>query len=114
MFIFFFLFKGDKFQWKLVRWMRYEKLKPGILQYKLSLESSEDFMELDIKQRRQKINNPELSKCYSAPLPISLNKKQDLQSVLSLINPEFHNFYKNLHVEGEQQVEVDWDINEYD
>lgn len=106
--------KGDKFEWKLIRWMRYEKSKPGILQYKLSLQPDEDFKELDITQRRRKITNFEFKKCYSAPLPISSNKKRDLQSVLPFINAEFHNFYNNLHVEGEVQLEDDWDIDEYD
>lgn len=106
--------KGDKFEWKLIRWMRYEKSKPGILQYKLSLQPDEDFKELDITQRRRKITKFEFNKCYSAPLPISSNKKRDLQSVLPFINAEFHNFYNNLHVEGEVQLEDDWDIDEYD
>ncbi|XP_036340055.1 uncharacterized protein LOC118749365 [Rhagoletis pomonella] len=105
---------GDKFEWKLIRWMRYEKSKSGILQYKLSLQPDEDFKELDITQQRRKITNFELKKCYSAPLPISCNKKPDLQSVLPFINAEFHNFYNNLHVEGEEQLEDDWDIDEYD
>lgn len=110
-----FLFQiGEKFEWKLVRWMRYEKNKPGVLQYKSSLELNEDFKELNINQRRQKKSNYTLTKSYLDPLPISFNKKSDLVSLLPLINPEFHHFYQKLKVEGECLIEVDSDLDEED
>ncbi|XP_075156569.1 uncharacterized protein LOC142229878 [Haematobia irritans] len=103
---------GDKFQWKDVRWLRYESSKLGTIQYKLSLNMDEEFKDLVITRRGKKKIDVELNQCYSGPLPISLNKKRDLQSILPFISAEFHDFYNNLLSEGEQEVEVDLDLDD--
>lgn len=102
------LFTGEKFEWKLLRWMRYEKCKPNILQYKISFQSEENFKEINISPRRQ------IKICYTAPLKIASNKKRDLLDMLPFINPEFHNFYHQIHCEGEHQIEIDSDLNNAD
>lgn len=94
--------------------MRYEKCKPGDLQYKSSFALNEEFKVLNIEQRRKNVTKSTLNKSYLTTLPISLNKKRDLISLLPLINPEFHSFYQKLAIEGECQIEVDSDLDEID
>lgn len=103
---------GDKFEWKNVRWIRYEKQKPGVLQYKTSLKSEVEFKELNINPRRRAKSVRQLTSSYTSPLTISKNKRQDLLDMLPLINTDFHNFYKNITAEGECQVEIDSDLDE--
>ncbi|XP_075158081.1 uncharacterized protein LOC142231355 [Haematobia irritans] len=105
---------GEKFEWKMVRWMRYEKDKLGILQYKHSHTMEEKFKELNINQRRRKEQTASLTQSYTSDLPISMNKKRDLIEMLPLINENFHNFYQNLKTEGECSIEVDSDLDEID
>ncbi|XP_067612620.1 uncharacterized protein [Eurosta solidaginis] len=99
--------KGDKFEWKNVRWMRYEKQKPGVLQYKTSLKPEVEFNELNINPRRPGKSIPILPTSYTSLLTITKNKKKDLLDMLPLINTDFHNFYRHLPAEGECEVEAD-------
>ncbi|XP_067614936.1 uncharacterized protein, partial [Eurosta solidaginis] len=103
---------GEKFEWKLVRWLRYAKKEPGLIRYKYSLDMDDSFKELNISARRKRNQNIEPSKCYTGPLPISVNKKRDLLDMLPLIKPELHNFYQNIKVEGQHEVEIDSDLDE--
>lgn len=50
---------------------------------------------------------------YNGPYPISIEKKRDLQSLLNLVPPVFHDFYENL-VTSESASEVDPDLMEDD
>lgn len=87
---------GNKFSWRTVRWLRFTK-EHGIVQYKNSLDDEEEFKTLNV--RRRGINTIELdsvSKSYLGPIKISKEKKKDLLDVLPLIDPMFHDFYKNL------------------
>lgn len=94
--------------------MRYEKDKPGILQYKHSHQMEEKFKELNINQRHRKEQRTSLTQSYTTDLPILMNKKRDLIDMLPLIDENFHNFYRNLKAEGESSIEVDSDLDEID
>lgn len=92
--------------------MRYEKSKPGVLQYKSSLHPEEAFKQLDINPRRPKLPTPQLVASYSSPLPISQNKKRDLLDMLPLISTHLHSFYRSIKAEGERTAEIDPDLDE--
>lgn len=87
---------GEKFVWHDVKWLRYTKSEPYKVFYKTSLENDDQFGIMDMLRRGK--HNPSLrpSTCYSAPLPISIEKKRDILSLLPYIAPTFHEFYRNL------------------
>lgn len=88
---------GDTFNWLKVKWLRYTKT-PGEISFKTSLQNDEPFKFLCLLRRGKP--NPDLrpQKLYNDTLPISKEKKKDLISLLPLIRPEFHDFYKNLKI----------------
>uniref|UniRef100_A0A0K8UWS5 Uncharacterized protein n=1 Tax=Bactrocera latifrons TaxID=174628 RepID=A0A0K8UWS5_BACLA len=90
----------------------HEKQKPGVLQYKTSLNPEVEFNELNIKPRQTQKWVSQLMTSYTSLLTISKNKKQDLLDMLPLINTDFHNFYKHLAAEGECEVEADSDVDD--
>lgn len=113
--IIFFLFLGEKFEWRKIKWLRYSKNSPGIIQYKESLNENDPFKILNIKRRGVSYTTEfSLKQCYLDVLPISQKKKKDLVDMLPLISPGFHDFYKNLRVEGETTriTEIDEDLEE--
>lgn len=89
---------NEKFVWHDVQWMRFTADQIGIIQYKTSVDALEPFKKMSFLRRRQV--NPVLDapRQYSKLLPISEEKKKDLLSILHLIDPVFHHYYKNLPV----------------
>lgn len=95
---------GNKVNWFHIRWIRYEKVY-GELQFKYSLNPEEPFRVLDLTQRGKR-GRPKnitslyystvLTNCYTSPLPINPEKKQDLLSLLPLIHEDCHSFYQKL------------------
>lgn len=92
---------GDVVNWLLVKWLRFEKSREYIIQYKYNL-SSPVFMELDVKGRmrgrRTSLDALSLKTLYTARVPICLAKKNDLNRlVLSrVIPPEYAAWYRDL------------------
>ncbi|XP_039957912.1 uncharacterized protein LOC120773047 [Bactrocera tryoni] len=43
--------EGEKFEWKFIRWLRYEKKEPGLIRYKYYFGLDDPFKELNIKAR---------------------------------------------------------------
>jgi hypothetical protein len=86
---------GNPVNWREIKWLHYEKSKPGIVQYKTSLDES-PFKTLNLSRRGR--NNvtlkPKLK--YTEPNKITKEKKQDLINLLQFISPVFHQFYKDL------------------
>lgn len=68
------------------------------MSYKNTLSHSEDFKVLSFLRRGKNkgLKDYPLQTKYKTLVPISVEKKRDLCSLLSLVPPVFHNFYKNL------------------
>lgn len=87
---------GQAFKWTEIRWLRYTREK-GCFLFKCSLNEEEQFRCVSLSRRNSEVSvHLEPPRCYSKTLPISQDKKKDLLSILSAVNPLFHDFYKNL------------------
>ncbi|XP_050315706.1 uncharacterized protein LOC126750209 isoform X1 [Anthonomus grandis grandis] len=95
--------ENEKFIWHDVQWLKLTKDQIGVMQYKTSVDIDEPFKSISYLRRRQ--NNPDLvpQPQYTAFLPISEEKKKNLLSVLHLIDPVFHDYYKNLPTSSAQK-----------
>ena len=98
---------GELVQWLKIKWMRFEKSRPYIIQYKYSI-TSEVFMELDTSMRRGRpteISGLSLVPAYNVRRPISTDKKKDLLSLLGsgIIPQEHASFYQDLPCCGDIQ-----------
>jgi len=91
--------QGDPFIFRNVKWFRYIKENTNIVKYKTSLNTEEEFQEMNMMKRKS-INSP-LPKAYEDTLPISDEKKKDIISLLNLIPEVYHDFYKNLKSKGD-------------
>lgn len=97
---------NEKVKLLLIKWLRFEKCKPNIIQYKYNL-SDETFQEIDttFKQRKSRSLNPNLNhwliplqQKFSAPNPISYLKKMDLLELLNknVIPQDYRNYIEQL------------------
>lgn len=95
---------GQKVNWLKIKWFRYEKNKPGILQFKY--EFGENFRSLNVSKSCRRGRNPVLKympvkewpKLYTEPLKISSAKKKDLIEMCNKgVIPEiFHSWFSSL------------------
>lgn len=89
----------EKVQWLKIKWLRFEKAKPHIIQYKSNLNDSK-FYEIDITQcnkRRVHCNDwvsIDLKPAYTKQIPISEAKKKDLFYLLKkkIIPPDYKHY----------------------
>lgn len=94
--------KNNKVKWLKIKWMRFQKTQPYILQYKYNPEEIE-FKKMDTSKskrigRKTLWENVSLISKYSKRLPISEAKKKDLQYLLKtkIIPSHYKHFYDNL------------------
>lgn len=93
--------------WRSIKWLRFEKVKIGVLQYKTSLDISENFQCIDFKRKSGKEAPIFSTKAtYNGPNPISNEKKSNLLDFLPFINEAFHDFYKNLTTTNQKEAKV--------
>lgn len=92
----------EQVKWLHIKWLRFDKSKPFICQYKYSLSDNE-FLEFDVLQtkKKKKIISWEtlaLTKKYEKRLPISEAKKKDLLYLLSkhIIPHAYKNYFESL------------------
>lgn len=93
----------EKVQWLKIKWLRFEKSKPNIIQYKYNLNDTE-FYEIDITQcNKRKVlcndwKNIVLKPAYTKQMPISEAKKNDLLFLLEkrIIPPDYTNYIKSI------------------
>lgn len=88
---------GNKFVWKNVKWIRYDKIF-ATFYYKNSHNENEPFKTMTFFRRGQTAPPANLPKC-KYPNFISEEKKNNLIELLPYVNEVFHNFYKNLPTE---------------
>lgn len=106
----------EKIKWLKVKWIRFEKSMPFIVQFKYNL-SDEHFMKLNISPKGKK-NTQEiklkLSKKYKSSIPITEAKKKDLLSLLQsgVIPKDYELFYTNIPVFKNKKETVPWTTDE--
>ncbi|CAG9820759.1 unnamed protein product [Phaedon cochleariae] len=89
---------GNRFIWKNVKWIRYEKNNYGMFTYKNSHDQNEEFKTMSFLRRGHVTPPQKLPRC-KFPNYISEEKKKNLIELLPYINGIFHDFYKNLPTE---------------
>lgn len=102
----------EKVEWLRIQWLRYDKEKPGILQYKYSNNENVLFNEVNVKKRGKKTfqEMAKLLPLFEGPKAIQEKKYQDLLSLLDYIPPVNHEFYRQLA--HNVRVEEDPDVFE--
>ena len=91
---------NEAVQWMKIKWMRFEKSRLYIIQYKYSIKS-DSFMELNTliaRGRPTLLANLSLAPAYNRRLSISVPKKNDLMSLIEsgIIPQEHAPFYHDL------------------
>lgn len=79
--------------------MKFAKGNQFSFQYKISYK--DDFKQINVRNKRKRMLEVEeisVKRAYSAPFPLSLNKKQDLKELISkrLIDPYHACYYTNM------------------
>ncbi|CAH2009717.1 unnamed protein product [Acanthoscelides obtectus] len=94
---------GEKVSWIRIKWLRFEKRSPNIIQYKYDL-SADFFYEIDVSAnkrrsgRKRSWDSVQLKRKYATRLPISEKKKSDLLYLLNheTIPMDYADFINNL------------------
>lgn len=105
---------GNKFLWQPVKWLQFRKCF-GEMYFKTDLDSETPFKVMNFKRGRNCFDNVRLEAVSKEVLPISKEKKKDLMDLLPLIDPAFHDFYKNIKTDTEiVSTDPDIDIDDPD
>lgn len=90
---------GENVQWLKIKWLRFEKSNPFVIEYKTNL-SSETFMKLDVRGQNAEVAGLDLQRAYNSKLPISAAKKKDLMNLVKshVIPADYSAWYSNLPV----------------
>jgi len=88
---------GQLFLFRDAKWFRYKRCNKDLVYYKTSLKEDAVFECLNLS-RRNAVSNPlpTIPKAYNNDLPVTIEKKKDLLSLLQLIPELNHDFYKQL------------------
>uniref|UniRef100_A0A6P7GN78 Uncharacterized protein LOC114344462 n=1 Tax=Diabrotica virgifera virgifera TaxID=50390 RepID=A0A6P7GN78_DIAVI len=94
---------NEKVNWLRIKWLRFQKETPNIVQYKYNL-TEESFFEIDISSNKRKQGRKKkwesiiLNRKYTSRLPISQKKKKDLVFLLEkkVIPEDYENFIKEI------------------
>lgn len=90
----------EQVKWLHIKWLRFDKSKPFIIQYKYSLSDNE-FLELNVlqtKKTKKAVMLETLPQKYDKRLPISEAKKKDLLSLLrkQIIPLSYKSYFETL------------------
>lgn len=89
--------QGHNFEWRPTVWLMYTQNSPGKVMYKNTLDRGVEFWCLDVRRRPQDgVPNLQVNLAYNGPNPINPKKKKDLLELLDFIDPDCHDFYRNL------------------
>lgn len=103
---------GDQFVWKNVCWIQHRQSLPiGTVAYKDTLDQDVPFTLLNMKRYKKTTINLSPQLTYDGPQKISQKKKDDLISLLHLIDPDCRRFYKKLKGDSEIEADEDPDID---
>lgn len=96
---------GEKVSWLKIKWLRFTK-EFGVVEFKYTLDDQAPFKVLDLR-RRSRLSRVTgvnlLSLSYNQPIGINPKKKEDLLSMLDLIDKDCHQFFKDLPVSGKSK-----------
>lgn len=106
--------EGNKFVWKDVKWIRYNKNQGSFL-YKTTLCADAPFEEMNLKKKGKPIFNlgNKIKVLNKNSLPISDDKKKDLLALLPFLRPDVRQFYEMIPSECDAK-NYDYDIIETD
>lgn len=106
--------QGNRFSWLKVRWLKFTK-QFGRMKYKNSNRDDEPFKVLTFLKRGVcAVPKSHFCNAYDGPNPISVAKKRDLEQLLPYIDPEVHEFYRNLTTDEDISAGIHPDITEFD
>lgn len=89
---------GKKINWLMIRWIRYSK-NSDVISFKYLLDRDSPFQELNLLKNRRSVGRPvdvTVPLEQNEPAPINPLKKKDLLSILPLLDPVYHSFYRDL------------------
>ncbi|XP_064639792.1 uncharacterized protein LOC135495259 [Lineus longissimus] len=106
---------GEQVNWLSIKWLRFEKAKPYVIQYKYGIQQDE-FMQIMVQAdrgRRRSIENTPLGPLYTSRRPITKEKKNDLLDLLRsrVIPSDYRVFYEGLP-STQHGTTVGWEENE--
>lgn len=94
---------GERFHWLKIKWLRYTNTF-GVIKFKYDLEEDTPFRTMDLRRKtkgRPLLPPVSLPLSYSSPVGINPKKKEDLLSLLGLIDEDCHAFYQSLPTTGQ-------------
>lgn len=99
---------GEQFLFSPVQWFRFNKENFTMVLYKNDLQDAA-FKKLNFRRRgKLGFNSLEVNQCSNQKIPISIEKKNDLISLLPQVNPIYHAYYRSLPT-SDMQKDVDPD-----
>ncbi|CAI6355658.1 unnamed protein product [Macrosiphum euphorbiae] len=113
---------SDKMKWLKIKWIRFEKSKPFMVQFKYNL-SDEKFMELNVMPNTPKKTPKNTSAIvlkkilkYKDQIPVSEAKKSDLLSLLKsgVIPKEYDSFYNSIPTTKNKKNTIPWSETDSD
>ena len=99
---------GQKVRWLDIQWIRIQKDKPFVMQFKCSMSDDLAFSCVSLAKRGRPrslaaINLPLL---YKSCRPVSKEKYADLKKLLKYVPPVHHEFYEHIKRSGQDADEV--------
>lgn len=98
-----------------MKWLQYKK-PIGEIRFKTSFDNESSFRVINYRKRGKfNLDTVQLEVVSKETLPISKEKKKDLMDLLPLIDPIFHEFYKNIKTDGDvSNIDPDLDSEDPD
>lgn len=93
---------GQKINWRNIKWLRFTSIF-GIIYFKETLKADVPFRIMKIHKRGvNNIDYAEVPLIDQSKITITISKKQDLLSLLPLMDSYCHEFYKNLRTNNDE------------
>lgn len=96
---------GRSFSWLNIRWLRFQRTEPLLFQFKETLDPDAEFYKVNLSKKRtgkplQNLLNINQDKLYPSRRIVTEAKKKDMMDLLPFIPPVYHQFYRNLPLQG--------------
>lgn len=103
---------GKPVNWLQMRWIKLERSKPWVIQYKNNFDENFGFENINIRKKGKVmlLNSVSQSLLYPETRAITKEKKKDMIDLLKYIPPVYHTFYKNLKTVSSQKDYSEEDI----
>ena len=87
--------EGEKFNWLKLKWLKMTKLNPDQMEYRSTHDKNSTTKIYDFSSKRNAANDQPktLENLYSAPVEISLEKYNDLMSLLPYVPQIYHQYF---------------------